>query len=82
MTSCNAARLSEAEFRVEMAALLCQQDRLMLGQAAACAGLPQIEMQRVLASRRIPVHYSLIDASNRDSFNNSFRRSWALELKA
>ncbi len=55
------AKLSEAEFRVEIAVTLFQQDRLTLGQAALFAELPQLDMQRMLASRRIPIHYGLED---------------------
>jgi len=36
---------------------LFQQDRLTLGQTAAFAGLTQLEMQRILAARQIPLHY-------------------------
>ena len=55
------AKLTEAELRVEIAVALFQQDRLTLGQAAAFAGLTQLDMQRTLASRRIPLHYSIED---------------------
>ena len=55
------AKLSEAELRVEIAVTLFQQDRLTLGQAAAFAELPQLSMQRTLASRRIPIHYGAED---------------------
>jgi predicted HTH domain antitoxin len=55
------ARLSEAELRVEIAVTLFQQDRLTLGQAAEFAGVRQLDMQRTLASRRIPIHYGLED---------------------
>lgn len=40
---------------------LFQQDRLTLGQAAAFAGLMQLDMQRILASRQIPLHYGAAD---------------------
>lgn len=56
-----AANLTAAEFRLEMVVTLFQQDRLTLGQAAAFAGLTQLEMQRPLASRRIPLHYGMQD---------------------
>lgn len=55
------AHLTEAELLQEIAVTLFQQDRLTLGQAASFAGLAQLEMQRLLASRRIPLHYSLED---------------------
>jgi predicted HTH domain antitoxin len=43
----------------ELALALFQQERLTLGQAALLAGLPQIDFQRLLASRRIPLHYGI-----------------------
>ena len=51
------AHLSEVELLREIAVTLFQQDRLTLGQAAAFAGLAQLDMQRILASRRIALHY-------------------------
>jgi len=53
------AHLSEAELLLEIAVTLFQQDRLTLAQAAAFAGLTQLDMQRTLASRQIPLHYGL-----------------------
>jgi predicted HTH domain antitoxin len=55
------AKVSEAELRVEIAVTLFQQDRLTLGQASELTGLPQLDMQRILASRRIPTHYGVED---------------------
>jgi predicted HTH domain antitoxin len=55
------AHLSEAELLREIAVTLFQQDRLTLGQAAAFAGLAQLDLQRILASRQIPLHYGLED---------------------
>ena len=55
------AKLTGAELRVELAVTLFQQDRLTLGQAADFAGLPQLDMQRTLAARRIPIHYGVED---------------------
>ena len=51
--------LTEAELKIELAVALFARERLTLGQAALLAGLPQIDFQRVLASRRIPLHYGL-----------------------
>jgi predicted HTH domain antitoxin len=51
------ARLSEGELKVELAIALFQRDRLTLGQAAQLAGLPQLEFQRLLGGRQIPIHY-------------------------
>ena len=55
------AKLSAADLRLEIAVTLFQQDRLTLGQAAAFAGLGQLDMQRTLASRRIQLHYGIED---------------------
>ena len=58
-------KLSEAEIKAELALALFQQERLTLGQAAQLAGVPQLDFQRLLASRRIPLHYGL-DAMEED----------------
>ena len=52
-----AANMSAGELRREIALLLFQQDKLTLGQASEFAGMSQLEFQRLLASRHIPVHY-------------------------
>ena len=59
------AHLTEAELRIEIAVTLFQQDRLTLGQAAIFANLPQLDMQQVLARRRIPLHYG-VEAMEQD----------------
>lgn len=46
---------------VEIAVTLFQQDRLTLGQTAAFAGLTQLDMQRTLAARKIPLHHGVED---------------------
>ena len=53
------ARLTEAEARLEVAVTLFQQERITLGKAAALAGIGQLEFQKALACRRIPIHYGL-----------------------
>jgi predicted HTH domain antitoxin len=53
------AKLTEAELITELAIALFQQDRLTLGQAASLASLPQLDFQRILAARRIPLHYDI-----------------------
>jgi predicted HTH domain antitoxin len=55
------AHLTEAELSHEIAVTLFQQGRLTLGQAAEFAGLTQLDMQRLLASRQIPLHYGTED---------------------
>lgn len=54
-----AANMSAVELQQEIALLLFQQDKLTLGQASAFAGMSQLEFQRLLASRQIPVHYDV-----------------------
>jgi predicted HTH domain antitoxin len=58
-------KLTESELRAELALALFQQDRLTLGQAALVADLPQLDFQRLLANRQIPLHYG-IDEMERD----------------
>ncbi len=58
-------RLTESELRAELALALFHQERLTLGQAALLAGLPQLDFQRLLASRQIPLHYG-IEAMEQD----------------
>jgi predicted HTH domain antitoxin len=55
----DAAHLTEAEVRAELALSLFAQDRLTLGQATRLAGLPYLEFQALLASRKIPLHYGI-----------------------
>lgn len=55
------ARLTEAELKQELAILLFQQARLTLGQASRLANIGQIEFQRLLADRNIPLHYDIED---------------------
>lgn len=60
-----AANLTAAELQTELAVALFQRERLTLGQAAIVAGLPQIDFQRLLASRKIPLHYD-VEAMEQD----------------
>ena len=52
-----ATRLTEGELVQELALALFQHERLTLGQAAQLCALAQLDFQRLLASRRIPIHY-------------------------
>jgi predicted HTH domain antitoxin len=56
-----ATGLTLAALKRELALLLFQQERLMLGQAARLAGVDQLTFQRLLASRKIAVHYDVHD---------------------
>ena len=51
------AGLSSDELRLKVALLLFQEERLTLGQASQLAGLHQVEFQKELANREIPIHY-------------------------
>ena len=58
-------RLTESELQTEFALALFRIERLTLGQAALLAGLPQLDFQRLLASRDIPLHYG-VEAMEQD----------------
>jgi predicted HTH domain antitoxin len=58
-------QLTEAELQTEFALALFRVERLTLGQAARLTGLPQLDFQRLLASRDIPIHYG-VDAMEQD----------------
>lgn len=55
------ARMTEAEMAVELAVLLFQKEKLSLGQASHLAGLDLVDFQRLLGSRRIPIHYDVAE---------------------
>jgi len=57
----HAARLKPEELKRELAVLLFQQERLSFGKAREMAGMTVWAFQHLLASRDIPVHYSLED---------------------
>jgi len=52
-----AARITEPELKRELALALFQHERLTLAQASSLAEMSQRDFQRLLAGRRIPVHY-------------------------
>lgn len=54
-------RMSEAEFRVEMAIWLYREGRLTLAQAARWAGLTRLQFQRALSAKGIAIHYEPAD---------------------
>ncbi|MCS6923554.1 MAG: UPF0175 family protein [Fimbriimonadales bacterium] len=56
-----AAQFDEAEFRIELAIWLYQQQRLSLGQAIEWSGVDRLEFQRRLRERNIPIHYDETD---------------------
>ncbi|MBW4651984.1 MAG: UPF0175 family protein [Kaiparowitsia implicata GSE-PSE-MK54-09C] len=55
------AELTQAELLREIAILLFQWERVTLGKAAQIARMHQFEFQKLLASRKISVHYGLED---------------------
>ena len=52
-----ATQLTESELQTELALALFKQDRVTLGQASILAGVPQLDFQRLLAGRKIAIHY-------------------------
>jgi predicted HTH domain antitoxin len=56
-----ATKWTEDELRREIAVMLFAQEKLTLGQAAELAGMLQIDFQRLLGSRQIPIHYGVED---------------------
>ncbi len=56
-----AARISEAELRQEIAVMLFEKEKLTLEQASRFAGMSRLQFQHLLASRQVPVHYDVED---------------------
>lgn len=54
-------QMSEAELLQEIAVMLFQQERFTLGQASRFALMNQLQFQRLLASRQIPLHYDIAE---------------------
>ena len=55
------AGMSESELLLEIAVLLFEREKLTLAQASRLAGISRVEFQKLLASRKIPVHYEIDD---------------------
>ena len=55
------AHISEADLKLEIAILLFQQEKITLGTASQFAEMNQLEFQRILGSRKIPIHYGVED---------------------
>ena len=53
--------MSEAELLTEIAIMLFEKERFTLGQASRFARMSQLQFQRLLASRKIPLHYDLAE---------------------
>lgn len=56
-----AAGMSEAELKLEIAIILYQQRKLSTGKARRLAGIHLIDFQRELASRGVCVNYDVED---------------------
>ncbi|MEW6498180.1 MAG: UPF0175 family protein [Cyanobacteriota bacterium] len=54
-------QMSENELLTEIAILLFEQERFTLGQASRFAKMSQLQFQRLLASRQIPLHYDIAE---------------------
>lgn len=54
-----AARMSEAELRQELAVLLYEKERLTLAQSSRLSGMDRLRFQQLVASRGVPVHYDV-----------------------
>lgn len=52
-------QLSSAQLLTEIAVMLFQQERFTLEQASRFARMNQLQFQRLLASRKIPLHYDI-----------------------
>lgn len=52
-----AAHISAADLKLEIAVLLFQKEKMTLGMASQFAGLTQLEFQRILGSRKIPIYF-------------------------
>lgn len=55
------AHITEADLKLEIAILLFQQGKITLGTASQFAEINQLEFQRILGSRKIPIHYDVED---------------------
>jgi predicted HTH domain antitoxin len=53
--------MTRNEFMQEMAVWLYAKDKLTLGQASHLANISQLQLQFLLASRQIPIHYDVAD---------------------
>ncbi|MFB2977592.1 UPF0175 family protein [Microseira sp. BLCC-F43] len=59
-----AAKMSEAELKLEIAILLYQKSKISTGTARRLAGMNLIEFQKELASRGICINYDVEDFQN------------------
>ena len=57
----HAARMTEEEFKQEIALFFFEKNKLTLAQASRLAGVSRLQFQHLLASRQIPVHYDVAE---------------------
>lgn len=69
-----AAKVSEDELIQEIVLLLFQQDKLTLGKASHLLGMNQMEFQKLLASRKICLHYDVEEF--REDIKSLQARGW------
>jgi predicted HTH domain antitoxin len=51
--------MSETELLTEIAVMLFQKEKFTLAQASRFAKMDQLQFQRLLANRQIPLHYDI-----------------------
>ena len=56
-----AAELSEAQLKLEIAIMLFQQDKISIGKARSLAGMHLLEFQKEISDRGICIHYDVED---------------------
>jgi len=56
-----ASGFSESELLLEIVVMLFRQEKLTLAKASRLVGMDQIQFQRLLASRKIPIHYDVVE---------------------
>lgn len=66
--------MSEEQLLQEIAIMLFQQERFTLAQASRFAQMNQLEFQKLLASRQIPLHYDI--AELREDFKSLTENNW------
>jgi predicted HTH domain antitoxin len=54
-------QMSEAELLTEIAVMLFQKEKFTLAQASRFALMNQLQFQRLLGSRQIPLHYDITE---------------------
>lgn len=55
------AHISEADLKLEIAILLLQQEKITFGTASQFTGINQLELRKILGSRKIPIQYDVED---------------------